>query len=118
MVGIDIIKIDRIEKFIKKFGKKGLQRFLSENEIEISKNNMKRVAGFWAVKEAISKSLKVGIGREFSFHDVEITKNSKGTPIANLSEKIIENFSVADISISITHDGDYAVAVAIVEIQK
>jgi len=116
MVGIDIVKIERIEKFINKFQNRGLKRFLSENEIANSKDNFKRIAGYWAVKEAISKALKVGIGKDFSFHDVEISKDYRGSPIANLSKKVLDSFLIKDISISITHDGDYAVAVAVVEV--
>ena len=116
MIGIDIVKIERVKKFVDRFGEKALKRFLSENEIENSRNNIKRVAGYWAVKEAISKALKVGIGKDFSFKDVEIIKDSRGAPIGKLSQKVIDNFNIKDISISITHDGDYAVAVATVEI--
>jgi len=117
MIGIDIIKIDRIEKFVKKFGEKAFKRFLSENEIRNNRQNFKRLAGYWAVKEAISKSLKVGIGKDFSFLDVEILKDERGAPIAKLSEQVIQKFSIKDISISITHDGDYAIAVAVVELK-
>lgn len=117
MIGIDIIKIKRIENFVEKFGEKGLKRFLSESEIKSSKNNFSRIAGYWAVKEATSKSLKVGIGKLFSFKDIEIEKDFRGAPIAKLSKQVIDYFNICDISISITHDGDYAIAVAVVEIK-
>ncbi len=116
MIGIDLVKIQRIEKFVARFGEKGLHKFLTQTEIEISKNNIKRIAGFWAVKEAISKALGVGISKSFSFHDVEISKNKNGSPIANISEKIKANFNIKNLAISITHDGDYAIAVATIQI--
>ncbi len=112
MIGIDLIKVERIKKFIDRFGNRGLQRFLSQYEIELCQNNIKRIAGYWAVKEAISKALGVGIGSEFSFHDVEISKTIKGSPVAILNQNIIQKFSIKNIAISITHDGDYAIAVA------
>ena len=100
MVGIDIVKIERIKKFVDRFGEKALKRFLSENEIMGNGTNFKRLAGYWAVKEAISKSLKVGIGKDFSFFDVEILKDKRGAPIAKLSKNAIQKFSIKDISIS------------------
>ena len=100
---------------INRFGDKGLNRFLSSNEISQSNHKVERVAGYWAVKEAISKALGVGIGKQFSFKDVEIFYDSYGRPIAKLSNCIKDRFSILDISISITHDGDYAIGVATIE---
>ncbi len=108
MIGIDLVKISRIENLIAKFGEKGLRRFLSEAEIESSKNRVETVAGYWAVKEAVSKSLKTGIGKELSFHEIEIYKDSKNAPFV----KVPQRFGISEIAVSITHDGDYAIAVA------
>ena len=98
MIGIDLVKISRIKNLIEKFGEKGLKRFLSQSEIAICKNNIQRIAGFWATKEAISKALKVGIGRDFSFHDVEIMKAENGRPIPKFSKKIIDKLLLAVIA--------------------
>lgn len=104
-----------MNRLIERFGDKALQKFLSENEITLVKNH-KTAAGFWAVKEACSKALGVGIGSECSFHDIEITKTAKGAPLITLSSRLIEKFNIDDTSVSITHDGEYAIAV--VAIQK
>ena len=104
-----------MNRLIERFGDKALQKFLSENEITLVKNH-KTAAGFWAVKEACSKALGVGIGSECSFHDIEITKTAKGAPLILLSSRLIEKFNINDTSVSITHDGEYAIAV--VAIQK
>lgn len=118
MIGIDIIQISRIEKFIDRFGERGLSRFLSKDEVLRSRKKISRIAGYWATKEAISKALGVGIGREFSFQDVEIDYDNYGRPLAKLSNRVLDRFSIEDIAISITHDGDYAVAVATIQIGK
>lgn len=114
MIGIDLIKTSRMDRLIERFGDKALQKFLSKNEIQLVKN-YKTAAGFWAVKEAFSKALGVGIGSECSFHDIEITKTQKGAPQIKLSDKIIEKFNISDTSVSITHDGEYAIAVVALE---
>ena len=114
MIGIDLIKTSRMDRLMQRFGEKALQKFLCEDEILLVKN-YKTASGFWAVKEACSKALGVGIGAECSFHDIVISKTQKGAPKISLSKKIINNFNITDTSVSITHDGDYAIAVVALE---
>lgn len=114
MIGIDLVKTSRIERLIERFGDKALQKFLSTNEINLVKNH-KTASGFWATKEALSKALGVGIGSECSFFDIEIQKTKKGAPILKLSDKLLNNFNIKDTSLSITHDGEYAIAVVAIE---
>ena len=116
MIGIDLIKTSRMSSMIERFGDKALQRFLNTNEISLVKN-YKTAAGFWAVKEATSKALGVGIGSECSFKDIAISKTEKGAPQIILSEKLVKHFHIMDISVSITHDGEYAIAVVAIEVK-
>lgn len=117
MIGIDLIKLDRMKRFIERFGDRGLHKFLSENEILLIKTH-RNAAGFWAAKEACSKALGCGIGAECSFHDIILSKTSKGAPSITLSPKVHDRFGITDISVSITHDGDYAIAVVALEGKK
>ena len=114
MIGIDLIKTSRMNRLMKRFGEKGLMKFLSTSEIALIKNH-KTASGFWAVKEAFSKALGVGIGSECSFHDITISKTSKGAPIISLPQHIINKYNITDTSVSITHDGKYAIAVVVIE---
>ena len=114
MIGIDLVKTSRIERMMERFGEKALQKFLCSNEIDLVKN-YKTAAGFWATKEACSKALGVGIGKSCSFFDIVISKTKAGAPLLNLSNKLISNFNIKDTSVSITHDGEYAIAVVAIE---
>ena len=114
MIGIDLIKSSRMERMIDRFGEKALLRFLTTQEIILVKN-YKTAAGFWAVKEACSKALGVGIGSECSFEDMILSKTDRGAPILKLSDTLIKKFNIKDISVSISHDGEYAVAVVAIE---
>lgn len=114
MIGIDLIKIDRMKRLIERFGDRGLHKFLSQNEIVLVKNP-RTAAGFWAAKEACAKALGCGISHECGFHDIMITKTSKGAPQIYLSPKVSEYFNIKETSVSITHDGDYAIAVVAIE---
>lgn len=117
MIGIDLIKIDRMKHFIERFGDRGLHKFLSKNEIVLIKNN-RNAAGFWAAKEACAKALGCGIGAECGFHDIILSKTPKGAPHITLTPKVRDYFGITDTSVSITHDGDYAIAVVALEHTK
>jgi len=117
MIGIDLIKTERMERLMKRFGERGLLKFLTPEEITLIKNH-RNAAGFWAAKEACAKALGCGIGSECSFHDIILSKTAKGAPIINLSERVKAQFHIINASLSITHDGDYAIAVVALESQK
>jgi holo-[acyl-carrier protein] synthase len=112
VIGIDIVKVSRIGDFLNKLGEKGLNRFLSKNEIDLAGGKVETLAGFWATKEAFSKSIGTGIGKDLSFHDMEIWKNDRGQPHLKLSNEKMKHFKIEKIAISITHDGDFAISVA------
>lgn len=109
-----MIKVDRMESLLERFGDRGLQKFLSADEISLIKNP-RNAAGFWAAKEACAKALGCGIGSECGFHDILLSKSSKGAPILTLSSRIITLFNITAASVSITHDGEYAIAVVALE---
>jgi len=114
MIGIDVISISRVDSSIKKFNKKFLLRYLNDNEITYIKS-AKNAAGFWAAKEAVSKALGTGIGKDLSFHDIILSKSEKGVPLCDLSDIIKKRYSIKNIAISITHDAGLAIAVAIIK---
>ena len=114
MLGIDIIKTSRMEQLMERFGERGLQKFLSDEEIALVKS-YKTAAGFWAAKEAFSKAIGTGIGAECSFKDIKIYKTDKGAPKLALSKSLVEKFDILNAALSITHDGEYAISVVSVE---
>ena len=115
MIGVDIVVIDRIERAMQKHGVKFLLRFLSEDEASLVKSPQ-TAAGFWAAKEAVSKALGTGIGAEVAFEDITIYKDEKGAPHFKLSNRILERVDIVSTSLSIAHDGGFAIAVAAIEL--
>jgi len=108
-IGIDIVEVSRISKFLERFGDKGLDRFLDKDE-RLHCKKIESIAGFWAAKEAVAKALGCGIGAEFGFLDVKIDKDKRGAPKLVFSTKAIERFGIKETSLSITHDGGFAIA--------
>jgi len=117
MIGIDLVKIDRIKNFKERFGNKALKKFLSDEEIDLA-TGINTIAGFWASKEAISKALGLGISQECSFFDIRVYKDAKNKPYFKLSKHLIERFKITDLSLSITHEGGFAIAVAYIKSKK
>jgi len=112
-IGTDITVVSRIESSLNKFGERFLNKFLNTEEIQLS-SKIESIAGYWAAKEAISKALGCGIGKELSFHDITIYKDEKGAPHFKLSQKAKEYHKIKSSSLSIAHDGGFAIAIAIV----
>jgi holo-[acyl-carrier protein] synthase len=111
-VGTDIVVVSRVKESIDKFGDKFLERFLDEEEIKLT-SKYESIAGFWAAKEAISKALGCGIGKELNFKDIKIRKNDKNMPYFEVFEK---KFDIITSSLSISHDGGFAIAVVVIDI--
>ena len=117
MIGIDIVVISRVEKMIEKFGKKALEKFLSDDEIKLVKNPS-TAAGFWAAKEAASKALQTGIGSTCGFHDIKISKTKKNAPKLKYKKRLRKKFKIQNSSLSITHDGGFAIAVVVNQLKN
>jgi len=116
-IGTDIVQIDRIKNSIDRFEDKFLERFLNQSEILLSQK-IESYAGYWAAKEAIAKALGCGIGKELSFKDITISKTSKGVPYFQLSKDKQKYFNIATSSLSISHDGGFAIAVVAITLKE
>jgi len=112
-IGTDIVHIDRIAASVNKFGNKFKERFLSPEEMNSAKK-IESLAGMWAAKEAISKALGCGICSTLTFHDIIISKNYFGAPEFILSKKAQEIYNISNSSLSISHDGGFAIAVVVI----
>lgn len=105
-MGIDLIGITKVEKILERHGEKFLEKVFTDDEIKYieEKHFMPQtVAGIYAAKEAMLKELGTGIG-EYSLKDVEVFHDEKGRPYGKARDKCFD--------ISISHEGDYGVAVA------
>ena len=113
-LGIDIVVIQRIENLINKFGLEKL-KFLNSDELYSSSPST--VAGIFASKEAFSKAIGTGIGKEFSFKDISILKNEKGKPIIKINSPTLKR-KIIESDVSITHDGGIAISAVILKIKE
>ncbi len=112
MIGIDIVEIQRIKEGVEKFGQDFLDRLFTDKEQAYCnryKYPFERFAGRFAAKEAVAKVIKQG-PKDFWLH-MEILPDDNGAPQLFLSETLKAHFPHT-IHISISHERNYAVAVA------
>ena len=72
LVGIDVLDVVRMEKFVQ--NEHFLEKYFTPYEIEyVSKTNRQTLslAGLFAAKEAFLKALGIGIGGGISLNDIE-----------------------------------------------
>ena len=113
-LGIDIIKVDRIRRSIEKFGQRFSNRVLTPAERRYVRDRPETFAGRWAAKEAVSKVLGLGV-RGIGWKDIEVVRLPTGQPSIQLHGRAAdraEQLGMGRIALSITHESDYAVAIA------
>lgn len=113
-LGIDIIKVERIRDTLERFGERFTHRVLTETERRYVRDRPETFAGRWAAKEAVSKVLGLGV-RGIGWKDIEIERLPTGQPAVRLHGRAADRagqLGMGRIAISITHESDYAVAIA------
>jgi len=114
-IGTDITVVSRLENSLNKFGTKFLDRFLTEEEQKELSQKSESIAGYWAAKEAIAKALGCGICADLGFHDIIIYKDERKAPHFRLSDKAQAFHQINNSSLSIAHDGGFAIAVVMID---
>ena len=113
-VGTDIVNIKRIEKIIKNDEKLFLKKVFTSKEIKIINqfklNKASKIAMRFAAKEALSKALGTGIGKNLSFLDFEVLNQESGKPYFLT---ILNKLKKMKFYLSITDDYPWAVAFVI-----
>jgi holo-[acyl-carrier protein] synthase len=113
--GIDLVDITRLEGLKPGIRTRFVQRVFTPGEREEAGDNLSRLMGKFAVKEAVAKALGCGIG-VIGWQSIEVLAQENGAPSVVLRDKAKVYEQAAGItswSVSITHEGKYAAAVAI-----
>jgi holo-[acyl-carrier protein] synthase len=113
-LGIDIIKVDRIRRTLERFGPRFSARVLTPSERRYVRDRPETLAGRWAAKEAASKVLGLGV-RGIGWREIEVERLPTGQPAIRLHGRAAaraEQLGMERIAVSISHEADYAVAIA------
>ncbi len=113
-LGIDIINVERIRAALARFGSRFTHRILTDAERAYARDRPETVAGRWAAKEAVSKVLGLGV-RGVGWREIEIVRLPTGQPTVRLHDRALrraEQLGMGRIAVSISHERDFAVAIA------
>lgn len=113
-VGIDIVKVARIRAALERFGARFANRVLTPAERRYVRDRPETLAGRWAAKEAVSKVLGLGV-RGIGWREIEVERLPTGQPAVRLHGRAAARagqLGIARIALSISHEADYAVAIA------
>ena len=113
-LGIDIIKVERIAATLRRFGDRFARRVLTDGEQRYVRGRPQNFAGRWAAKEAVSKVLGLGV-RGVGWRDIEIARLPTGQPSVRLhgrARERAEQLGMSRVAVSISHEDDFAVAIA------
>jgi len=120
-LGLDIAEIDRIEAAIVRYGESFLNRLFTPGEMaycERYKNRYERYAARFAAKEAAMKALGTGWRHGIRWRDIEVIREASGKPtllLTGVAREFADRMGVHNISLSITHSGNLALAQVIFE---
>jgi holo-[acyl-carrier protein] synthase len=113
-LGIDIVRVERIAGVLKRHPTRFEARVLTDAERAYVRARPENMAGRWAAKEAVSKVLGLGV-RGIGWREIEIERLPTGQPTVRLHGNAAaraELLGIEQIAVSITHEREYAVAVA------
>jgi len=117
-LGVDIIKISRIEKSVNNSGKIFLDKIFTPWEQEQAKNRPQPNSYYaltFAAKEAIFKLFHIDWNSGGKFTEIEIRNGSHGEPIPVLYGtfyEIAKEKNVSEILLSLSFEDEYAIAIA------
>ncbi len=134
VLGSDLVAIPRVLASYRRFGTRFLSRFLTPAELHACQTGLSnphspryaihiitKAAARIAAKEAVSKALGVGISgigwdQGVSWQEIEVLSEPQAPPQLKLTGKafqVAQSQGIQDWKISLTHDGDYAMATVI-----
>lgn len=111
-IGVDLVDISRFEKAINQTPKLK-ERLFTEIERELTTQSL---AARFAAKEALVKA--VGKAKGLSFQGVSVVKDKEGKPSFELTgetKQTVLDHGIDNLHLSLSHDGNMAVAYVVAE---
>lgn len=113
--GIDLLRTSRLADVNPSIRARFVRRVFTETELNQANDDNETLSGIFSAKEAVSKALGTGIGK-VAWKDIEIIHLPSGEPTVVLrgaALQVAQSKGLESWSISITHEGGIAAAVAV-----
>lgn len=114
--GLDVVDIADFSRLLRYPAKDYLDRYFTKAEMEAAGDGVTRIqrlAGRFAVKEAVMKALGTGWGNGIAFTDVEVVTLESGAPTVVLKRelsKLAKKQTLSRWLVSVSHTSTVAVA--------
>ena len=122
-IGVDLVQIGRMEKVLKRWEKRFINRVFAVEEITFCNKRAFPPSSFamrFAAKEAFSKAIGLGMRGGIRWRDIEVFHFPGGRPGLRLHGKasqICRENKIVASHLSLTDEGDYGVAMVVLEIR-
>ncbi|HET8980737.1 MAG TPA: holo-ACP synthase [Solirubrobacteraceae bacterium] len=116
-VGIDLVEVDQVKESIAVHGDRYLTRVYTDQELEDSAGDPRRLAARFAVKEATMKALDRD-DTGLDWRSISVSRGPTGAAVIELRDealRLAERREVQSIAVSLTHERDHAAAVVVME---
>lgn len=120
-IGIDTVEISRIQRFLDDDNQALLNRLFTDHEQQYCRRRKQAaacLAARFAAKEALVKALGTGLRDGLSWVEMEVVNDTLGKPELNIfgrTQELIAKQGTLAIHLSLSHDGDNAVAFVVLE---
>ena len=121
LCGTDATTISRIARAVERDGERFAQRVFTPDETAFctacGKGRDASLAARFAAKEAVAKALGTGMAGGVALRDIEIVRAPGGAPEVLLHGGALERYEKlggCSLSISLTHEGDLAIAMCVI----
>jgi holo-[acyl-carrier protein] synthase len=120
-IGVDLLSVSRFERIAAHRRYSAI--LFTRTELEQARGlgperYTERLAGRFCVKEATCKVLGRGFGQGLRWRDIEVTNDAWGAPSVRLAggaRQLAEAAGLGEIVVTLTHQADLVVAVAVAE---
>jgi holo-[acyl-carrier protein] synthase len=120
-IGVDIVKVDRIEQAVERWGYRFLKRIFTAAEIERCQRRARPaqcLALRFAAKEAFAKALGLGMRKGLRWRDIEVVHDDFGKPdllLHNQAQRLLEALEARRTWLSLSDERESALAVVVLE---
>ena len=120
-IGVDLVKIERMETVIMRWGDRFVKRVFTGLEREFCLARAHPPSAFslrFAAKEAFVKAIGLGVTRGIKLQDIEVFHSSDGRPGLRLegrSLEICKKRMITGLHLSLSDEKEYGIAMVVLE---
>lgn len=117
-LGVDLVEVSRLRRVVERWKERFLRRVFTQAELDYClkrRDPIPHLAARFAAKEACLKALGTGFRMGVSWRELEVRREAGQPPTLVLrgrSKAIGLSKGATQVLLSLTHDGDYAFAQA------